>query len=89
MKANGFVFLSVVGGPGNVHDWVGLFAASSTDLQQLDWRYMSNSKTAPRTGITSATIVFRVPPTRGTYNFRFFKNQTYEKLATSVVITVQ
>jgi hypothetical protein len=83
------VWVIVTGGPGSLKDWVGMFAAKGTDLQQLDWKYMNNSKTAPTTGITRAVLLFRVPATPGTYNFRFFKNQTYQKLATSPTITVK
>ena len=39
----------------------GALPASGTDLQQLDWKYLNGSKTAPSTGLTKAILFFRVP----------------------------
>lgn len=79
----------VAGGPGNRRDWVGLYTSSGPDLYEMKLKYLNGKRTPPDTGLTSATLTFRMPATPGTYNFRFFRNGTYQKLATSQVVTVK
>src|SRR6185436_67932 len=40
------------------------------------------------TGLTSATLAFSAPLTPGTYEVRYFSNNTFARLATSSTITV-
>ena len=61
---------------------------SGTDTAALRWKYLNSMRTPPPVGITSATVTFRMPTTPGAYNFRFFRDDTHEKLATSVTVTV-
>jgi hypothetical protein len=61
---------------------------SGTDTAALRWKYLNSMRTPPSVGVTSATITFCMPITPGTYDFRFFRDGTHEKLATSVTVTV-
>jgi hypothetical protein len=83
------VQVTVTYGPGNARDWVSMSASDAADTVWLDWKYLNGTRTPPATGVTSATISFTLPTTPGTYNFRFFQNDVYTKLATSPTVTVQ
>jgi hypothetical protein len=83
------VQVTVANGPGNARDWVGLYLSSGSDTALLDWKYLNGTRAVPASGVTSATVAFALPATPGTYNFRFFQNNTYAKLATSPTVTVQ
>ena len=83
------VQVAVANGPGNLKDWVGLFSTSAADNVILNWKYLNDTRTAPSVGLKSATLNFPMPATPGTYNFRFFANNTYTKLATSATVTAQ
>jgi hypothetical protein len=84
----GVIQFTVSGGPGNPKDWVSLAPASAADGNYLDWMFLNGQKTAPATGVSGATLQFTAPMTPGTYNIRFFANNTFTKLATSATITV-
>ena len=62
---------------------------SGTDTAALRWKYLNGTQKPPSVGVTSATITFRMPAKPGTYDFQFFRDDTYEKLATSVTVTVR
>jgi ribosomal protein L35AE/L33A len=80
---------TVTNGPANATDWVSLAVDSAPDGTYLTWKYLNGLNTAPTTGVSNATLQFTAPSTAGTYNIRFFANNTLEvKLATSVTITV-
>src|SRR5689334_12215013 len=51
--------VGVTNGPGNARDWVALYPVGSFSL--IDWFYLNGSKTAPGTGVTSATLTFTIP----------------------------
>jgi hypothetical protein len=78
----------VAGGPANPADWVGLFATSAADTGYIAWQLLNGSTTAPTTGLSGATLRFRAPLVPGTYEARFFRNNTYTRLATSGTVTV-
>jgi hypothetical protein len=82
--------VTVVGsnGPGNATDWIGLYAAGASDTSPMDWRYLNGTTAAPATGLTAATLTWPMPVTAGDYELRFFANNTYQRLATSAVVTV-
>lgn len=84
----GTVSVAVTGGPANTNDWVGLFLNGDPDTNPLDWQYLSGTKTPPATGLTNATLSFRMPTVAGTYQFRFFSNESFTKIATSNNVTV-
>ncbi|WP_020392067.1 agmatine deiminase family protein [Kribbella catacumbae] len=79
----------VTNGPGNPRDWVGLYLASaSNSAGGIDERYLNGQYSPPSTGLTSATITFTAPGATGAYNFRFFANDGYTRLAASQTFTV-
>jgi len=78
----------VVGGPANPMDWVGLFATSTADTAYGTWQFLNGSTTAPAMGSSGATLRFRAPMMPGTYEARFFSNNTFTRLATSSTVTV-
>jgi hypothetical protein len=80
--------VTIAGGPGNTTDWVGLYSTGASDTGYIDWQYLNGMHTVPATGASSATLTFTMPPTAGTYNLRFFSNNSMVKIATSVTITV-
>jgi len=80
--------VSVSGGPGNRTDWVGFYPAGTPDSGYLDWRYLNGTTGVPESGVSTASLTFTVPVTAGEYEFRFFVNNTYERLATSGAVTV-
>jgi hypothetical protein len=69
-------------------DWVALHAQGAADSTYLDWKYLNGTRTAPGTGLTSATMTFSLPQAAGMYNFRLYRDNGYTKLATSAVVTV-
>jgi len=52
------VTVTVANGPANATDWVGLFTTAAADTLMLDWKYLNGQKTAPATGVTTATVTF-------------------------------
>ena len=87
VSAGGTVTATVANGPGNAGDWVGLYVASDPESTYVAWSYLNGSRTRPATGVTSATLAFTLPMTPGTYNVRFFLNDSTTRLATSATIT--
>jgi hypothetical protein len=88
VKRGATVSVQVTGGPGNRLDWLGLFHTSAADIDHLAYRFMNGTTQPPAQGITTATVTFKMPTVRGRYNFRFFKNATHAKLATSQTVFV-
>ncbi|WP_109510483.1 agmatine deiminase family protein [Nocardioides speluncae] len=85
----GTIRATVANGPGNRRDWIGLYRASdSTSAGGYDEKYLNGSYSPPATGLTAATVSFTAPGTPGTYNFRFFANDSYTLLATSASFQV-
>lgn len=89
VSPGGRVTVTVANGPGNALDWVGMFPAGAADSGYLtNWVHLNGSKTVPPAGVTRATLTFVVPQTIGTFDLRFFANNSITKLAASVPITV-
>ncbi|MFE6963724.1 agmatine/peptidylarginine deiminase [Agromyces sp. NPDC057679] len=85
----GTIRATVTGGPGGRRDWVGLYRASDSDQAGgVVEKYLNGQDTPPATGLTTATIAFTAPSTRGTYEFRFFANDGYTRLAKSAAFQV-
>jgi hypothetical protein len=83
------VTATIANGPGNVGDWVGLYAAGAPNGTYIDWRYLNGTRTHPAVGVNGAAVTFTLPVTPGLYNVRFFLNDSTGLLATSLTITVQ
>jgi hypothetical protein len=89
VSPGGTVTASVLNGPGNTTDWIGLYQVDATDSNYVDWKYLNGSQTAPSTGLTSANIPFTMPSSAlGDYEFRLFSNDGYTRLAISGKMTV-
>lgn len=85
----GSIAATVINGPGNRRDWIGLYRASdSNSAGGYDEKYLNGQNSPPATGLTAATVTFTAPSTRGTYNFRFFANDGYTLLASSASFQV-
>ena len=82
------VSVGITGGPAQPGDWVGLFAANAADSANLAWRYLNGSTTLPSNGQSDAQLIFAVPVTAGSYEFRFFNANTFTRLATSTTMVV-
>jgi hypothetical protein len=82
------VTVSVSSGPGNTTDWVELVPVGTPDSGFIEWQYLNGSQTAPSSGSTSATLTFTTPAGFGNYEFRFFANNGYTRLAISPTVTV-
>ncbi len=84
------ISVTVSGAPDpSTTDWVAIYPAGDPDDHHyLDWRYLNNLQTAPGTVLSSATITFTAPAAGGNYNFRFFTNNTYNRLTTSSTLSV-
>jgi uncharacterized protein YegP (UPF0339 family) len=83
------VQVSVADGPGNRTDWVALASVGSASTSYVDWKYLSNTRTPPSAGLTSAELAFAMPSTPGNYELRFFANNGYNLLATSPAVAVR
>jgi len=72
---------AVANGPGNPTDWLGIYAAGSTNQKSfLNWAYLNGSQTAPASGLKSAAVTMKVPVTVGSYEMRFFANDQFTVL---------
>src|SRR5439155_9660283 len=81
----GTVTVAIANGPGNILDWIALYTAGAPDSAYSDWKFLNGLRTAPATGVTSATVTFTMPSTSGSYTFRFFSNNTFTLLASANV----
>lgn len=89
VNPGGALTTTVVNGPGNARDWVGLYCpASLLHTGYIDWKYLNGSKAAPALGVTGATLMFIAPPGTGSCNVRLFANDSYDLLATSNTVQV-
>jgi hypothetical protein len=77
-----------VTGPGNAKDWIGLHPINGNDQQHPVWLYLNGSTEPPATGVRQATVSFQVPTEPGIYNFRFFLNDKYTRIAHSAPVFV-
>jgi hypothetical protein len=82
------VSVTVANGPANQRDWVGLALASDPDKSFVDWKYLNNAQSPAPSGMGTATLTFAMPSTPGTYQFRFFANDSFARLASSAGVTV-
>ncbi|PYR65408.1 MAG: hypothetical protein DMF88_19995 [Acidobacteria bacterium] len=58
------------------------------DTTFLDWCYLNGTRSAPATGMASATVSCFTAPASGRYQIRMFTNNTFTKAATSNTINV-
>jgi hypothetical protein len=67
-------------GPGNSQDWVGLYKSGASHSSYVSYKYLG--------GATNTTLSFSMPSASGTYEFRFFPNDSYTLLAVSNAVSV-
>ena len=79
---------SVANGPGNATDWIALAPVGAAFGGYVDWRYLNGQQTPPGAGSNSATVPFTAPNTPGTYELRFYANNSATLLAASSSFTV-
>src|SRR5438876_2975783 len=82
------VSVGVTSGPGNPKDWLALYPTGAADSAYLDWFFLNGTKSAPAAGLTTATVPFTLPKMPGTYEVRFFANDTFQRLGTAPAVTV-
>jgi subtilisin len=77
------VTVTLANGPGGATDWLGFAAVGTPDGpgKYIQWVYVG-------AGVTTRTWTVTVPAAPGQYEFRFFPNNTYTRLATSPTVTV-
>jgi hypothetical protein len=66
------------GRPAN--DWIGLYKVGDPETSFISWQYTG--------GAASGSTAFTAPNQAGQYEFRYFTNNTYNKVATSNTVTV-
>ena len=83
VSPGGQVTVTLANGQGGAKDWLGFTAVGTPDGggQYLQWTYVG-------AGITTRTWTVTAPATPGQYEFRFFPNESYTRLATSPPVTV-
>ncbi|MFN2321657.1 MAG: LCCL domain-containing protein [Trueperaceae bacterium] len=80
VASGGSIVVRFAGAPGNVRDWIGLYARGATDRQFVSWQYLEGAASGERT--------FVAPDDVGTYEFRMFENDGYDRLAVSLPFDV-
>ncbi|HYB94556.1 MAG TPA: S8 family serine peptidase [Vicinamibacterales bacterium] len=90
MAAGGSVTVNVANGPANAGDYVTLVpqGAAATYWSGI-FQYLNGSTSRPSSGVATASLTFTAPATPGVYEFRFFENESWRKLATSPSLTVE
>jgi len=83
------IAVAVANGPANPTDWVAIYNAGDTNnFNHLSWVFLSDTQTPPGTGVSAATVTMTAPNTNGSYEARFYANNTYTILAVTT-FTVQ
>ncbi|WP_147866093.1 YncE family protein [Stieleria maiorica] len=62
--------VTLVGGPGNASDRIGLFAVGAADDAPMESLYLDGTPTEPADALTEAMLTFDVPDAEGSYEFR-------------------
>lgn len=88
VAAGSVAVASMSGGPANPGDWVALYPAGAPDGAHVDWRYLNDTAVQPGSGVATAALHFTMPSTPGSYEFRFFADNGYGRLATSGAVIV-
>jgi chitinase len=83
------IVVTVSNGPGGQLDWVALAQSTAPDDSYVTWKYLNDSQGVPGVGVTNATLTFNAPAAPGIYVFRLFAGYGFNKVATSVAVTVQ
>jgi glucose/arabinose dehydrogenase len=63
-----------------INDWIGLYKVGDPETSFISWQYTG--------GATSGSITFIAPGQPGQYEFRYFTNNSYNRIITSNPVTV-
>src|SRR5205823_13131803 len=63
VTGGGTVTAAIANGPGNATDWIALYPSGASNTAFVDWKYLNGLKTAPTTGLSSASVTFNMPAT--------------------------
>jgi hypothetical protein len=88
VPAGSTIAVTVTNGPGTISDYVVMVPAGAGPQSWGPFQYLSGSTARPVTGLRNATLSFLAPASGGTFEFRFFQNDGWTRLATSGVVTV-
>jgi hypothetical protein len=77
----GSVTMTLTGSSGTFGDWLALAATGAPNASYVNWTYVG-------TGVTTRTWTVTMPATPGTYEFRLFLANSYDRGATSPPVTV-
>jgi len=81
--------VGISNGPGNRSDFVMMVPAGAAPNHWSGiYQYLGGGAARPATGRTSASLAFAAPTGGGTFEFRLFENDSWSRLATSPVVTV-
>jgi parallel beta-helix repeat protein len=74
------ITVSYTGVPGYENDWIAMYESGSTDTNYITRQYLD--------GKENGTVILEAPD-QGSYNFRIFENDSYNRLATSNSVEVK
>ncbi|MGA9099584.1 MAG: NosD domain-containing protein [Methanotrichaceae archaeon] len=74
------ITVAYAGAPGYDNDWIAMYKSGSPDTSYITRQYLG--------GKENGTLVLDTP-NPGSYNFRMFENNTYDRLATSNSVAVR
>jgi hypothetical protein len=77
------IAIAVAGGSASMTDWVGLAGADAPDTTVIAWAYLNGLLTPPDVGIASATVMMMAPTADGSYEARFYADNSWMVLARS------
>lgn len=77
---NATITVTITNGPGTLGDWVALAPVGAPlDTYLPTWKYLAtNSQAFPSTTPTSGVVTIQAPPTTGTFEMRFLRNDLFE-----------
>jgi hypothetical protein len=88
ISPGGVATVTVANGPGNALDWVASYLTDAPDSSYIEWQYLNSSRTPPGVAVVGGILTFTMPTTPGSYQLRFFSNNSHTLLATSNTVTV-
>jgi hypothetical protein len=75
-------------GPRTKTDWLGVFRVTDPDTWPQSWVYLNGTNSPVAAPLASGTVQVTLPSSLGSYDIRFFRNGTYDRMAHSVPVQV-
>src|SRR5215472_9805949 len=83
--AGSTISITVANGPGNPRDWIGWYRPGSLiesgGVPGDPWVYANGAQVAPSTGLSSFDVMMAAPATSGSYEMRFYADDSYSLVA--------